>query len=65
MCYFIVITVGFTQSSFSGSEAMGFVPVNLELIGGTYAYEFEITLISINISGNIVLHIAMYSTALR
>ena len=32
-----VISVGFIQDQFSGSEAMGFVMVNLELAGGTSA----------------------------
>ena len=43
MIYFIDITVRFTQDQFSGSEATGFVIVNVELHGGTSAYPFNVT----------------------
>ena len=33
----------FTQNQFIGSEAMGFVTVNLELTGGTSATPFGVT----------------------
>ena len=33
----------FTQDQFSGSEAMGFVTVNLELTRGTSASPFDVT----------------------
>ena len=33
----------FTQNQFIGSEAMGFVTVNLELTGGTSASPFDVT----------------------
>ena len=38
-----MIRVRFTQNQFSGSEAMGFVTVNLELTGGTSASPFDVT----------------------
>ena len=38
-----MIRVRFTQNQFSGSEAMGFVTVNLELAGGTSANPFDVT----------------------
>ena len=37
-----VISVGFIQDQFTGSEAMGFVMVNLELAGGTSVSPFNI-----------------------
>ena len=43
MIYFIDITVRFTQNQFPGSEATGFVIVNVELHGGTSAYPFNVT----------------------
>ena len=39
----LVIRVRFTQEQFTGSEAMGFVMVNLELIGGSSANSFNVT----------------------
>ena len=35
----------FIQNQFTGSEALGFVPVDLELKGGTSANPFNITVI--------------------
>ena len=38
-----MITVRFTQSLFSGSEIKGFVMVNIELVSGTSASLFNVT----------------------
>ena len=38
-----MIRVRFTQNRFTGSEAMGFVTVNLELVDGTSANPFDVT----------------------
>ena len=38
-----MIRVRFTQNQFTGSEAMGFVAVNLELAGGMSANPFSVT----------------------
>jgi len=35
--------VRFIQNQFPGSEALGYVPVDLELIGGTSANPFNVT----------------------
>ena len=37
------IMVEFTQNQCTGSEAAQFVIVNLELVGGTSAYPFDVT----------------------
>ena len=37
------IRVRFAQTRFVGSEAMGSVTVDLELVGGTSASEFDVT----------------------
>ena len=37
------INVRFAQTQYTGSEAMGFVMVTLELVGGTSASTFNIT----------------------
>ena len=42
MHYFIAVDVQFSQGSFSGSEASGFVMVNLEINGGTSANQFTV-----------------------
>ena len=42
---FLVLSVIFTQSQFSGAEASGFVEVNLELTGGSSANTFNVTVI--------------------
>ena len=39
----LVIRVRFIQTHFTGSEAMGFVMVNLELTGGSSANSFNVT----------------------
>ena len=41
--HFIEITVQFTKDNFTGSETTGFVVVFLELIGGTSAKPFDVT----------------------
>ena len=41
--YFPALTVRFTQDQFTGSEATRFVVVNLELVGGTSASSFNVT----------------------
>ena len=38
----IVITVRFTQNRFTGSETTGFIPVNLELNGGSSTSPFTV-----------------------
>ena len=38
-----MIRVRFTQNQFTGSEAIGFVMVNLELTRGTSASPFDVT----------------------
>ena len=55
----LVIRVRFTQNRFSGSEAMGFVQVNLELTGGSSASPFSVTVTPseqspVSAEGNIV-----------
>ena len=40
---FTALTVTFTQTQFTGSEAERFVEVNVELNGGTSASEFDVT----------------------
>ena len=55
----LAIGVRFTQNRFTGSEAMGFVEVNLELTGGSSASPFNVTVTPIEQSpvsaeGNIV-----------
>ena len=40
--YFIAVDVQFSQERFIGSEASGFVMVNLELSGGTSASPFTV-----------------------
>ena len=42
MHYFIAVDVQFSQDRFIGSEASGFVMVNLELIGGSSASPFTV-----------------------
>ena len=54
-----VIRVRFSQSRFTGSEATGFVLVNLELVGGRSANAFDVTVTpseqsSVSAEGNIV-----------
>ena len=39
----LVIRVRFEQRQFLGSEAMGFVMVDLELVDGTSASDFDVT----------------------
>ena len=41
---FTALTVTFTQTQFTGSEAERFVEVNVELDGGTSASEFDVTI---------------------
>ena len=55
----LVVRVRFTQNQFTGSEATGFVLVNLELVGGRSASPFDVTVTpseqsSVSAEGNIV-----------
>ena len=54
-----MIRVRFTQNVFTGSEATGFVVVNLELVGGSSASPFDVTVTPseqspVSAEGNIV-----------
>ena len=64
MTNFSGITVRFTQDQFAGSEATGFVIVNVELHGGTSAYPFDVTVTPLEQSpvsaeGNSIMYIIM------
>ena len=57
--YFTVVNVQFSQARFNGSEASGFVVVSLQLIGGSSASPFNVTITpieqpSVSAEGNIV-----------
>ena len=38
-----MVTVRFTETSYSGSEMSGVVDVDIELVGGTSAIPFDVT----------------------
>ena len=57
--------VRFTQDQYTGSEATGFVQVNLELIGGAFPDTFSVTVIvseksPVSAKGNCIAYITMY-----
>ena len=41
---YIGIRVRFTQYTFTGTEATGFVPISLELVGGVSTSPFNVTI---------------------
>ena len=43
MSIILAITVRFTQTQYTGTEAAGIVTVTLELVGGTSSYSFDVT----------------------
>ena len=56
---FIVVEVQFSQARFNGTENSGFLVVNLELVGGSSASPFDVTVTpseqsSVSAEGNIV-----------